>query len=103
MITPTVGRVVHYRSDGPLGPTEAAIIVGVNDDTNVNLTVFTMYGTTMALCAVHLKQEIDESPPAPYCEWMPFQRGQADKADTKGGLMDRVAALEALVAKLSGG
>ena len=98
-IKPTVGRIVHYRDAGPNGSIEAAVICGVNSDDNVNLSVFDMMGSgPYQRTSVHLKQDDDEMPPAPYCEWMEFQKGQAEKADTKGGLVDRIEKLEATVA-----
>lgn len=100
MIKPTVGRMVHFRSEGPSGPTEAAVIAGVNSDSNVNLTVFSMYGTPGPRVSVRLKQAEEEVPESPYCEFMAFQVGQSQAADTKGGLMDRVTTLEAQVADL---
>ncbi len=90
MIVPTVGRVVWYRPNGPENETLAAIIAGVNSDRNVNLAVFDMYGVSYAKIAVQLLQDNDETPcphqdaneewlTPPYCEWMPYQIGQAKK------------------------
>lgn len=101
MIKPTVGRIVWYRREGPKGSIEAAIVCGVNSDTSVNLAVFNMYGNlSLSDCNVHLKQEASEQPPAPYAEWMPYQVGQGQAADTKGGLMDRMASVERRLAAL---
>jgi hypothetical protein len=89
MIKPTVGRVVWYRpaefdkiphhmNRDPL----AAIVVGVVTDSLVNLSVFDLYGKTHALQDVLLVQPEDDLAPVDgYAEWMPFQKGQAAKAD----------------------
>lgn len=119
MIAPTVGRVVWYRpgmydlgmlstqpepplaylGDGPL----AAIITHVWSDTCVNLTVFDSNAVSHPRTSVCLHQgdgPRGDRGSSPYCEWMPFQKGQASKteaveralADTTEG---RDAALQA--------
>jgi hypothetical protein len=90
MIKPTVGRVVWYRPSGfdrtqmtihdheqPL----AAIVAYVWSDTCVNLTVSDHDGTTHARTSVYLQQDDREAQSSPYCEWMPYQKGQAAKAE----------------------
>jgi len=85
MIMPTVGRVVWYR---PWGSTrasndqpQAAIISYVHSDTCVNLAIFNVSGTTDAQTSVPLYQGEGERPLSAYCEWMPYQMGQAAKTE----------------------
>lgn len=100
MIKPTVGRVVYYRDvaghgDVPL----CAIVAGVVDDKRVNLTIFSENGLYIGGHEmVTLVQEGDAIPEGPYCEWMPFQKGQAAKVDD---LSPRVKALEEAMAMLT--
>lgn len=92
MIEPTVGRVVHYHpykganalsrdeilnfGRGPL----AAIVVHVWNDRCVNLCVFDSTGRPHGCCYVPLLQEDDPAPAdGRYCEWLPYQKGQAAK------------------------
>lgn len=93
MIKPTVGRVVWYRPseedlvsmttfhDVPAQPL-AAIVAYVWNDRLVNLTVSDHNGATQQRTSVPLVQEGD-TPFAGgrYCEWMPYQVGQAKKHD----------------------
>ena len=91
MIEPTVGRVVLYHPavDDPGGmhlsePTKdvhAAIICYVWDNTSVNLAVFDSNGVPYARTSIYLLQEGNERPVGPYCEWMPYQLGQAKKTE----------------------
>jgi len=87
MIKPTVGRVVWYRpnahddlygSDQPL----AAHVAYVWSDTMVNLMVIDHNGGTHPRTSVVLRHG-ESSPPGgqSYCEWMPYQKGQAAKAE----------------------
>lgn len=91
MIKPTIGRIVWFqpghgcpaRQDGsqPL----AALVVCVMADDLVNLAVFDADGHHYAIRDVELWQ--DEPNPRPFgrnfCEWMPYQKGQAAKQDAK--------------------
>jgi hypothetical protein len=89
MIKPTVGRVVWYRpSDAdqnvmtihdaqPL----AAIVAYVWSDTMVNLTVSDHGGNTHSRTSVDLAQDSEQLLASPYCEWMPYQKGQAAKSE----------------------
>ncbi len=91
MIKPTVGRVVHYRTgnadidgamvrngDQPL----AAIITCVWSDSCVNLVVFDANGRRHERTSVLLLQEGNPQPGGGhYCEWMPYQKGQAAKTE----------------------
>lgn len=88
MIRPTVARMIWYRP----GPGEnipqregrplAAIITGVHDDeTRVNLAVFGFDGSgPYARLGVYVEQEGMPAPGA--CGWMPYQKGQAAKAES---------------------
>jgi hypothetical protein len=89
MITPTIGRVVYFRpgksarkimtvrDDQPL----RADIVYVWNDRTVSLNVDDHEGKRHFLETVTLLQEGDFPPDASYAEWMPYQRGQAAKAE----------------------
>ena len=89
MIIPTVGRVVWYRpnhADGiiHLDPTHplAAMIACVLNERLVNLTVFDSNGTAFSRRSVPLLQDGDAASfRGPYCEWMPYQKGQAAKTE----------------------
>lgn len=88
MISPSPGRIVWYRP-GPQDPTPifngeplAAIVTRVIGDREVNLTVFRADGITYGRHNVLLLQDNDRAPKdAAYCEWMPFQKGQAAKTE----------------------
>ena len=92
MITPTNGRVVWFHPNGTSRPGFsfygkqpcAAQVVYVHSDRMVNLAVNDHSGTHFPFSSVPLVQEGDDKP-APgtaYCEWMPYQKGQAARADT---------------------
>ena len=84
-IQPTVGRKVHYRTgnndhemhklntDDPLDAT----IVGVWEDGLINVVVFDCNGKMYTRNGIRLRQEGQTISNQPYCEWMPFQVGQA--------------------------
>ena len=85
MIRPTVGRVVWYRPNQPGsvgslddGQPMAATVAFVRNDRCVNLSVVDHHGRQFSAIGVLLLQG-DESfkPVTPYCEWMPYQVGQA--------------------------
>jgi hypothetical protein len=85
VITPTPGRVVWFRpnkrsqlADKHPDPF-AAIIAFVHSDRMVNLGVFGRDGRTIAKQNVILVQEGDDIPTTDYCQWMPYQLGQAKK------------------------
>lgn len=91
MIEPTIGRVLHFwpgiafakqkgmayaDSSKPL----SAIITYVHSATMVNLAVFDQTGENFPVTSVELIQ--DRRPPlGMYCEWMPYQQGQAAKTE----------------------
>lgn len=81
VIEPTVGRIVWFRmraGDSPM----AAIIVHVHYERRVNLTVFGPLGLAVPKTDVQLLQDSDQAPAhGTYCEWMPWQKGQAAKTE----------------------
>jgi hypothetical protein len=86
MIKPTVGRVVwfyppKFAEGGFNAPHEgepcAAIVAKVWSDTMVNLSVFDANGVSHARTSVRLVQEGTKRPDGYFCEWMPYQVGQA--------------------------
>jgi hypothetical protein len=86
MIKPTVGRVVWYHppSDNlDCGDILAAIVCHVWSDTCVNLAIFDSIGVASNQTSVFLYQGDSERPAGSYCEWMPYQIGQAKKEENK--------------------
>lgn len=88
MISPTVGRVVHYRHDAQdldmardVTQPMAAIVTHVWHDRMVNLVVFDASGAPFSRTSVTLVQEGDPVPSGRYCEWMSYQKGQAAKTE----------------------
>lgn len=95
VIPPTVGRKVWFWPQGcnfmkdmqPFTPICLsnqpldATVVYVWGDRLVNLLVLDHQGNAFPVTSVTLVQEGDEPPTGAYCEWMPFQKGQAAKAD----------------------
>lgn len=91
MIQPTVGRVVlftpsitpepgfeHHDRTKPL----AAMVTHVWNDRMVNLVVFDSNGNAFGKTSVQLLQDDDLKPEYGYfCAWMPYQVGQAAKAE----------------------
>jgi len=86
MIKPTVGRVVLLRRPhdaiDPSQP-EAALVTYVHNDREINIGAFLQSGHVFHLQHVQLLQDEDVAPTdgTPYCEWMPYQKGQAAKAE----------------------
>jgi hypothetical protein len=90
---PTIGRKVWFRLNGAsIGepgtkqPEEFvkdqamdATIVCVWGDTMVNLSVTDHGGTVHSIRSVTLRREGELAPQGMYCEWMPYQLGQAAK------------------------
>jgi hypothetical protein len=102
MITPTVGRVVWYHAPGAAqgAQPQAAIIAFVHNDRLVNLHVIDPNGIASGATSVPLIQEGDNiSLSGFYCEWMPYQKGQAAKTEAAeaaaqqpaAGALDKVA------------
>lgn len=94
MIVPTVGRKVWFRpskldtelnafvaSHGTHQPMDATVVY-VWGDRCVNLAIFDPNGNLHARTSVTLIQDGDTPPPdGYYAEWMPYQVGQARKAE----------------------
>lgn len=90
-ISPTVGRVVWFTpADADLitrygGQRFAAIVAYVWSDWLVNLTVFDHDGYAHARTSVPLLQDGEpKQEGGHYCEWMPYQKGQAAKLQAAG-------------------
>lgn len=97
MIKPTVGRVVlftpsihnqhipHHDKTKPL----AAMVVHVWGDRMVNLVVFDSNGGSGPSTSVTLLQDDDRKPEDGFfCEWMPYQTGQAAKTEKLQAQLD---------------
>jgi len=90
VITPTVGRKVWYRPARTEGiarngeqPLDATI-VSVHNDRTVNLVVFDATGELHKRPGTLLLQGDEQYVPVTgYCEWMPYQVGQAKAAITE--------------------
>lgn len=87
MIQPTVGRIVWfhpYNTDSfayTPGQPCAAIIARVWSNSCVNLSVFDHNGNWHSRTSVLLVQDGEDRPSSGFCEWMPYQEGQAAKAE----------------------
>lgn len=86
MISPSIGRIVwyhpHISERDPNAQPLAAIVAKVISDRIVTLGVFRGDGTSFAAQSVPLLQDGDEIDlEKAFCEWMPFQKGQAAKAE----------------------
>lgn len=92
IIKPTIGRVVWFHPSEFTGEAGfarhgndqpyAAIIAHVWGDAMVNLTVFDAKGAAHSRTSVALVQDGSPVPGGGfYCEWMPYQKNQAAKAE----------------------
>jgi len=83
MIKPTVGRIVWYRGSALQSEPWPAIINMTDGDSWVSLTVFPPHALPFPSSLVELVQE-DRPRPSnqEYCEWMPYQKGQAKKTES---------------------
>lgn len=79
MITPTVGRVVLFYPKAEMDQPYAATVAHVWSDRCVNLGYLDSNGNSGGATSVPLIQEGDTKPDSFYCEWMPYQVGQAKK------------------------
>jgi len=80
MIKPTIGRVLWYHSTMEHEQPLAALVSFVHSDTEVNLGGFHANGRPFNAINVKLWQGEGERPVnTEYCEWMPYQQGQAAK------------------------
>lgn len=101
MIKPTIGRVVWYY---PHGRTQkeankqphAAIIAHVYGDDCISIGYFDSNGVAKFATSVHLCQDSEPRPDFAFAEWMPYQIGQAAKAEALekklGGLPEDISA-----------
>jgi len=86
MIKPSIGRVVWFTESQAArkannGQPFAAIVTYVHSDSLVNLAVFDANGGCIPKTSVFLHQPEDDTPQNYYCEWMPYQVGQAAKTE----------------------
>lgn len=84
MIKPTVGRIVWFWSSisnkNAEMPPLAAIVTNVHSDEMVDLCIFSQNGNPNPQTSVPLVQPETEHPKTGmFCEWMPYQIGQAKK------------------------
>jgi hypothetical protein len=100
---PTVGRIVLFHPVPEV--TMAAIVAHVHSDTMVNLAVFDGNGKSYGQTSVQLVAPGQAKPEFGfYCEWMPHQVEQADKADSERGAITisnaAAQALDRIILKL---
>ena len=84
MIKPTIGRVIIIQRGASDAQPDGwpALICKVWGDRCINAAGFNEWGTTVSFSSLTLVQEGDTPPDAgPYAEWMPYQKGQAAKAE----------------------
>lgn len=83
MIKPTIGRVVWFHPAGSTATEQphAALIAYVHSETMVNLAAFDANGMASSQTSVFLYQGDSERPSSYFCEWMPYQQGQAAKTE----------------------
>lgn len=84
MIKPTIGRIVWFYPQGrqqveAKQQPHAAIIAYVHSDDYINITYFDTNGFAHPANGVFLRQEGEPRPDFAFCEWMPYQLGQAAK------------------------
>lgn len=86
MIIPTVGRVVLFHPSVPAfgnAPPLAALVAYVHSPGMLNIAYFDANGVAHNETSVPLIQDGDERPQSHYCEWMPYQKGQAAKTEAR--------------------
>lgn len=85
IIKPTIGSKLwfwpaqshgHMTSLDDEQPMDATVVF-VHPDSRVNLLVVDHQGAGHAVAWVFLRQDHQKSPDSAYCEWMPYQLGQA--------------------------
>jgi hypothetical protein len=96
MIKPTIGRQVWYWMAGAIygaDQPEAATVCYVHSDRVVNLQILTHKGAACGATSVRLHQADDLTyaqgvkVEKPFCEWMPYQKGQAAKTEQVESLL----------------
>lgn len=90
LIPPSVGRVVLFRPRGsdPESQPLAAMIARVNDDGSINIGYLDTAGVHRNAIDVILHQDGEPRPDTAetaFCEWMPFQIGQAKQQSMVAG------------------
>lgn len=80
MITPTVGRRVWYWVYINQKQPYDAGIACVNSNNNINISFADHNGLMLSAVSVYLWDGEGTRPMLPFCEWMPYQRQQAEKA-----------------------
>lgn len=82
LIKPTVGRVVWlWRQPGQEQP-NVAFIAYVHSDTMINIAYFDERGAPDRFTSMPLWHGEGDRPTVyPFCEWMPYQKGQAAKTE----------------------
>lgn len=97
MIKPTVGRVLHFFNARRMVP-QAAIIVHVHNDHDINVIAFEPNGNLEPRLNVPLIHDTEDAPDGHYAAWMPYQHGQAAKTDAlEEDLLHRLEQVEAVV------
>jgi hypothetical protein len=98
VIKPTIGRVVWFTpatSDNTLARNGtqplAALVTCVWSDTCVNLAVFDANGIATNRTSVLLLQGDGDRPDGYFCEWMPYQKGQAAKTEALEAAAEKAA------------
>lgn len=82
MIKPTVGRVLWYWPNSSAEAPLSAQVARVFNDRCVTLGVLDKHGNSFNAISVQLLQDDDERPDStPFCEWMPYQKEQAEKVE----------------------
>lgn len=81
MIKPSIGRVVWFKDNGMSNQFMPALICYVWSDDMVNLVVFDGNGIPNQRTSVPLFNGDSEDCPDYQCCWMPYQKGQAAKAE----------------------
>lgn len=81
MIVPTVGRVVWYWEHDDQKQPMKADIAYVNDNGTINIGYLNQFGQNFCRQNVMLWQGDGDKPIGRYCEWMPYQKGQAAKTE----------------------
>jgi len=82
MIKPSIGRVVWYHPIHEHEQPLAAVVSFVHSNTSVNLAAFHPNGHSFGIENVQLFQGEGSKPEnSDYCEWMPYQKGQAAKTE----------------------
>lgn len=82
-IEPTIGRVVWFWPPAPLRDSQprAATIASVLNNGRVNIGYLDWNGVHRNAVEVLLVQDGEPRPADGFCEWMPYQKGQAARTE----------------------